>query len=53
LEVVFCHDVFWDGPGWDIKVFILAGVGKWCDEVEIGEVNAEKGGIGRRDDTVE
>jgi hypothetical protein len=52
-EVIFCHDVVWDGPGWDIEIFILAGVIKRSDEVEIGQVKAEEGGRWSGDDAVE
>ena len=45
-KVIFFHDVVWDGPGWDVKIFILAGVIKGGDEVEVGEIEAEKGSGG-------
>ena len=30
-KVIFFHDVIWDGPGWDVNIFILAGVIKGGD----------------------
>jgi hypothetical protein len=34
-EVIFRHDVIGNCPGWDVQVFVLAGVSKRSDEVEI------------------
>lgn len=49
----FIHDVVRDGQGWNVKVFILTAVIKRGDEVEIGEVKAEKGGTWSGYDAVE
>ena len=45
-EIVLIHDVIGDGPGWDVEILVLAGVVKRGDEVEVGEIKAEKGGRG-------
>ena len=52
-KVVFFHYILGNGPFGDVKVFVLAGVCKRHDEVEIGQVETEKGGAGSGDDAVE
>ena len=52
-KVVFIHDVVWDGPFWNVKIFVLTGVSKGCDKVEIGKVETEKGGTRGGEHTVE
>ena len=52
-KIVFVHYIIRNGPGGNVEVLILAGVGERGDEIEIGKVEAEKGGTRSGEYTVE